>query len=482
MMTDFLTATPESVGIPSESLVAFLQELEEAELPLHSFIVLRHNRIAFESYYAPYERNTFHRMFSVTKSFVSIAIGCLAYEGRISLDDRIVDYFPEKTEGLTIHPYLALLTIRQMLEMRTCYDSTTYKAKGVTDWVGSFFTTKPTHAPGTNWSYDTSSTHTLCALVEKLSGQTLLDYLRDHFLNLIGFSEDAYCLKDPQGISMGGSGLMCTPMDICRVMYVVSHDGCWIDGTQVLPEEYIRQAIVKQADTYAKTRVYDEMQGYGYQFWTLTHGAYAMYGMGGQLAVAIPDKDLIFVTTADTQGRNGGVEMIYQSFWKNVYPYLSDEPLEANTAVIASCLDYAESRTLATIPGYDSSPVVDVINEKTFVSDTSNYAQIKEFSFTFDGNFGMFRYLNATGYHIVRFGFGRNYIQEFADTGHKCAASAAFRAPETLVIKLQFVDESVGHLYIIVNFIENHATIMFNKIEESLFNEYRGTFSGTIKK
>ena len=95
--------------------------------------------------------------------------------------------------------------------MRTCHDKTTYKAPGVTDWVASFFTVPPTHVPGTNFSYDTSSTHTLGALIEKLSGMDLLSYLRFKFLDEIGFSANAYILKDPNGVSMGGSGLCATP-------------------------------------------------------------------------------------------------------------------------------------------------------------------------------------------------------------------------------------------------------------------------------
>ena len=139
-------------------------------------------------------------MFSITKSFVSMAIGCLAEESKLKLDDKIVDYFPEKQPESGTYKYTAMLTIRDMLKMKTCHTKTTYKNPGVTDWVGSFFTTKPTHVPGTVFSYDTSSTHVLGALVEKLSGMTILDYLRSKGLDELGFSKDAHILTDPQGM------------------------------------------------------------------------------------------------------------------------------------------------------------------------------------------------------------------------------------------------------------------------------------------
>ena len=231
-MLDFEKVIPEDVGISSTGLISFARKLEYNNIPMHSIIVMRHGKICMESYYAPYSRNTLHRMFSVTKSFVSLAIGLLADEGRISLDDHIADYFPEKQPETGVHPYMQMLTIRQMLTMRTCHDKNAYKIGDSPDWVGSFFTVTPDHVPGTNFSYDTASTHTLGALVEKLTGMELLDYLRTKFLDELGFSKEAFILKSPDGkVSMGGSGMCATPQDILKVMYIVSQNGR-LDGKQ----------------------------------------------------------------------------------------------------------------------------------------------------------------------------------------------------------------------------------------------------------
>lgn len=210
MNTITSTTFPEATGISASCIMDALREIDARGISMHSFLFCKDNCLVAEGYYAPVKKNDLHRMFSVTKSFVSIAIGFLQEEGRLSLDDSIVKFFPEYVPNTSeAHPWLLATTIRDMLSMRSCHASTTYdKFSSKTDWVKSFFTVAPTHKPGTVFHYDTSSSHTLCALVEKLTGMKMLDYLRNKVLNEIGFSKEAYCLTDGFGVSMGGSGLM----------------------------------------------------------------------------------------------------------------------------------------------------------------------------------------------------------------------------------------------------------------------------------
>ena len=216
MNTITSTTFPEATGISASCIMDALREIDTRGISMHSFLFCKDNCLVAEGYYAPVKKNDLHRMFSVTKSFVSIAIGFLQEEGRLSLDDSIVKFFPEYVPNTSeAHPWLLATTIRDMLSMRSCHASTTYdKFSSKTDWVKSFFTVAPTHKPGTVFHYDTSSSHTLCALVEKLTGMKMLDYLRNKVLNEIGFSKEAYCLTDGFGVSMGGSGLMATSRDL----------------------------------------------------------------------------------------------------------------------------------------------------------------------------------------------------------------------------------------------------------------------------
>ena len=134
MKMEFDIVTPESQGIASGQIISFLKRLEKIEIPIHSMILMRHGKIVVETYYRPYSREELHRMFSVTKSMVSLAIGLLCEEGKLSLEDRIVSYFPEKIPKEGVHPYIAQITIKDMLRMATAHGKTTYKQKETKDW------------------------------------------------------------------------------------------------------------------------------------------------------------------------------------------------------------------------------------------------------------------------------------------------------------------------------------------------------------
>ena len=161
------------------------------------------------------------------------------------------------------------MTIENLLMMETCHNMTTYKKTSTTEnWVRSFFQTIPTHRPGTLFMYDTSASHVLCALVEKLTGQKLLDYLKDQFLRTIGFSEESYIMADPFGVSMGGTGLMAKPVDMLRVGLMMLNRGIHPDdygkenGRQIYPKEYLEKAQMCIRDRYSSEVYRQAIQKY----------------------------------------------------------------------------------------------------------------------------------------------------------------------------------------------------------------------------
>lgn len=469
----FQHTNPESVGISSQWIKNCLDRLENCHLPIHSFILMKDEKIIAETYYAPYKADTFHRMFSVTKSFVSIAIGLLEEEGRLSVNDKIISHFPEKLPEGELSPYLSEMTIKDMLMMSTCHNMTTYKAPGVTDWVGSFFTTPPAHVPGTTFSYDTSSTHTMCALVEKITGMKLLDYLRTKFLDDAGFSKNAYIMEAPGGESFGGSGLMATPMDLLKFIYIISQNGK-LNDKQVIPAEYIKAATSCQIDTYGKSSSWEEMQGYGYQFWRTTHNGFACYGMGGQLACYYPDQNIILITTADTQGRQGGTQLIYDAFYQEIYDKIGT--LENDISNIN--LDkYLSTRTLFHVEGSNTSPLLKEINNARYILN-DNPKGFKWISLSLDKYEGTLDYETDKGVFSLPFGIGYNQIAQFPHYNYQAAISGAFRQDDTFLIKAQIVDECIGNLFIQLVFKDNDITVMMRKFEETMFNEFEGFISG----
>lgn len=313
---------PENVGVSSDSIQRFINRIKENQLSMHSILIARHGQLMKEVYYEPYKADTLHRLYSVSKSFTSIAIGLLIEDGYLSLEDSIANYFPDKLPK-NEHPWIRKMTIKDMLCMQTCHSKTTYKQDLKRDWVESFFITKPDHEPGTIFRYDTSSSHTLCSLVERITKKPMLDYLRDKFLDEIGFSKEAYMLTDPFGISMGGSGLFGTPMDLMRFAMVIMNGGK-IGDRQLIPEWYIKEATSYQTDNNIEGAILEATLGYGYQFWCIRHGGFACYGLGGQLAICLPKQNLICVTTADTTNIKGGNQYIYDSLYEEILPYLID--------------------------------------------------------------------------------------------------------------------------------------------------------------
>ena len=301
---EWVKERPENLGLSSQSVLRFIDELEKYGINMHGFSLNLDNRIAAEAYWNPFHSRFQHRMYSVGKSMVALGIGLLEAEGQLHLSDSICRYFPEKLPADT-HPYIEAMTIRHLLTMQTAHSSTTYKRSDTDDWATS---------------YDTSATHVMTALIEKLSGLSLMDYLRNAFLDEIGFSKEARFHSDPMGVSQGGSGLVCTQEDIRNLGYLILKKGK-LFGKQLLPKAFLRQAISKQVSTDFQPS-YDERWGYGFQIWMTRYGGFALYGLGGQLVIGIPEREILFVSTADTQGDPWGTATIHRCFWDILYPVI----------------------------------------------------------------------------------------------------------------------------------------------------------------
>ena len=301
----------------------FLEELKNSDLDLHSMALIYDGEVVDKRYFEPFREDTLQRMYSVSKSFVSIAIGFLQEEGKLRLSDPILSFFEEYSPEI-VCPELARMTIEDMLRMETCHAGTTYKSNPKEPWVPSFFSKKPHHEPGMIFMYDTSSSDTLCALAERLSGKEILTYLREKCLDEIGFSREAYVMRNGFDEAMGGSGLMATTDDLVKFAILLMSGGKF-RGRQLLPKGYIKQATSFQTATRMRDGVREERQGYGYQFWRLTHNGFGCYGKGGQFILCYPDKKLALVTTADTTDSREGNQVIFNSLYRNIFPAVTDE-------------------------------------------------------------------------------------------------------------------------------------------------------------
>ena len=460
--------SPENANINSKRIINFINRLEKEEVDMHSILIMRGNKLICEAYYNPFNSNTLHRMFSVTKSVVSMAIGALAEDGVIDLDASITKYFPEYEPEDGFYPYLIETTIRDMLSMTTPHNGTTFDKHSKNNWTESYFTKKPTHRPGTIFSYDTSASHVMAALVEKLTGLSLLDYLRTKGLTKVGFSNESYCITDGSGVSQGGSGMMAYPKDLLLLAKLAIDYGK-IDNIQILPEKYLREATSYKVANFVKGSFLAEMQGYGYQFWMTKNNGFMMYGMAGQLALCFPDKDLILVTTADTTDRKGGVQQIIDAFFDEVYSYIDEENEFDKDSYLKLC-EISDNCSLKPLKNN-----ISVELDKTYEFFDDNSLEISNVRIITSVSGGKIILDNTYGSQIIKFGFNSFLDGNFSHYDCPYIASGCWADKNTLVVKANLIGECIGKVIMQFSFKKDGAVTIFSrKTEEILFSEYSG--------
>ncbi len=304
-----------------QRIQAFVKRLKKEDVNMHGFILTVDGQEKAKAYYAPFAEGQPHRMYSVSKTMTGIAVGMLIDDGKLSLDDHICDsfrdYLPENPDGRLLR-----LTIRDMLRMATCYRWTQYREGVDENWAKSFFTGTPTHEPGTVFYYDTGCSQALAALVKRVSGQEVIDYLEERLFKPLGCTDERYWLRDPSGCCQGGTGLCMSLRDMHRVAV------CLLNGGEgIVPAWYAKEMGEKHIETLLQSNE-EEQYGYGWQCWR-TRAGFAMYGLGGQLAIVCPEKKAVLSTIADTRLDPCGVQRIYNAFFEEVYPFIGKEDMAA---------------------------------------------------------------------------------------------------------------------------------------------------------
>ena len=478
---------PENLGISSDAIRNFITHTEEQQLCIHSFMFIRHGEIAAEGYYPPFTPDRLHRMYSTSKTFVAVAVGILIDEGKLSLSDKIVDFFPEHCPA-DVHPYIAAMTVRDLLLMATPYTYTTYDDKDA-NWVWTFLNRKPSHPPGTIFNYDTSGTVMLNGIVEKLTGMELMDYLRPRLFDPIGISDNARAIQRPEGGAWGGSGLLCSTHDLAKFALVLLNGGKH-NGKQLIPEWYVREATSALIDNRVATDKPELQHGYGYQIWRTRNNGFATVGMGSQISVCVPDKDFVFVVTSDTQAVSSANNTLLTLLWNDVYPSLSDNPLPENKSAYEKLSDKLGNLEFLPVDGNLTSSV----NHSHKYKLNDNYMDISKIAFDISGKSGKMFYTKNSVDLAIEFGFGEYIYGTFPETdyygdtigiskgiGYDYKAAAAWFDDDNLIIYLYIIDDYFGTLKINVSFKGDEISILMNKVAEWFLQGYDGFASGYLE-
>lgn len=488
---DLQYTSPENVGVSSTNIEAYIRLLEDNQFATHSLILARGNQIFYENYWEPFHRNFLHRMYSVTKSFVAIAIGFLLQDGQIQLDDKISKYFSKELEQQS-DSNMHNQTIRHMLMMSTAKTPQNWFKSGAKDRVQFYFNngSEFSRPSGTLFEYDSTGSFVLGALVERLTGLELMEYLRIKLFNQIGVSEDVHCLKCPGGHSWSDSALLCRPMDLLLVARFMLNGGSW-NGKQLLDAEYVKAATSKQIPNDYIIADNFNAQGYGYQFWMTYQNSFFFNGMGSQYAVCVPDKDIIMVYNADNQGKEQVRKLIFDGFFDYIVNSAQDHPLPENIDALRRLKEYGAERKLLSVKGDMHSPWEKRIHRKNYVVD-KNPMGISRIQLIFKENGGCMSYTNEQGEKEIHFGYGHNVLGDFPQegyskdvgsettTGHfyKYAASGAWIEPHKLQILVQIIDKYFGNLTITLGFQEEKVGIFMHKNAENFLEEYKGYATG----
>ena len=269
---------PETVGISSRTMDELLHALEAMPgAHLHNVLVERNGRLIVAASAPGYSPRIPTLTHSVAKSITSFAVGLLIGDGRLHLDDRIVDIFRDELPS-ALAPRMKAVTVRHLLTM-TAGVTGIAEAASVTieDWKRAFLSERPTFEPGTDFFYNSMNSYMLAATVEKITGQPLEKLLGERVFAPLGITQ--YMIEcSPEGIAKGGWGMYLTPIDLLKLGRMLADGGRW-KGRQILPADYVAEATTAQVRVRDVFGPYD----YGYHIWVARDGSATLFnGMLGQ--------------------------------------------------------------------------------------------------------------------------------------------------------------------------------------------------------
>lgn len=441
-------STPEEQGIPSSAVLRFIEAAEADLRYMHSFVLLRHGVVVASGGWSPYAPDRRHMLFSLSKSFTATAIGFAVAEELLTVEDRMIDHFPDDLPA-EISDNLRAMRVRHILSMNTGHDVDTLPVmaeKPGDEWNRAFFETPIVHEPGTHFLYNTGATYMLAALLHKLTGVRLLDYLTPRLLEPLGI-ESAEWEIAPTGIDIGGFGLSITTEAIARFGQLYLQKGKW-NGQQLLSEAWVAEASSKHSHN-GSDPLNDWNQGYGYQFWRSQHNTYRGDGAFGQFCFIMPDQDAVLAITSGLPDMQAVMNLV----WKHLLPAMtSANPLPPNPA--ASDALTAKLSSLAYLPptGSHSSPLAAQVSGKTYRLD-ANPMNLESICFDFEPSVcsvtisrlpGNYNFLDSMGRWSGPFTFPAGIGEWAESTTHLSgntqglAASVVWTADDTVVLTLRF--------------------------------------------
>ncbi len=386
ILQPFERVTPESQGVSSAHIAAFITEMRaDASLDPHGFLLLRNGKLLCDATFGAYRHDIWHITHSECKSITGLAIGMLIDEGKLTVEDRLVDILGEKKVGKLNALTHKGIQIKHLLTMTSGILFNEAGSVTERDWVKCFMESAVVTEPGAVFNYNSMNTYMLSAVVKTVTGEGLVAYLTPRLFAPLGI-ENFFWETCPKGIEKGGWGLYIMPEDIAKIGQMVLDKGVW-KGRRIVSEAWIDAATSKHAEAPANFGDYN----YGYQIWVGRKAhTFLFNGMFGQNVLGNFDNGILLVSNA------GNNELFQQS---NQYPIadryfetacFADGPIRAARgakAAMEKAKAYAATelcRTqpklfgtlLATKPALDLKALCECLDGKTYATTDKHAAAL----------------------------------------------------------------------------------------------------------
>lgn len=459
-------STPEAQGVSSQNIIEFIDEINEKGIEAHSFMFLRHGKVIAEGWWKPYGPDYRHIMFSASKSITSIGIGIAIDEGLLNVTDKVVSFFPEYMTD-SISDNMKKVTVKDLLTMSVGQkeDPAYIYQRGKEDWIWGFLHTPPVHEPGSVMMYNNFATFMLSAIIQKVSGQRLFNYLQPRLFEPLEIKNIEWDYNS-QGITLGMIGSRLHTEDLAKLGQLVLQKGRW-GNKQIVSEAYIEEAskfqITTNNDGKPEEELNDGEKGYGYQFWRGSHNSFRMDGLGGQLSIIMPDYDAVVVFTSNVPSALTELELV----WKYLVPAMKNESLPENPELNQKLKDRLAS--LSWLPDLEPIPsdLVTSISGEEFTMEENDLG-IKSISFNFendqcgvtikreenetnlDAGIGKWAYSLTKSASLSSSSFSLSYQRQSNEVNRdmrnmkKVASTIGLKNENTVVLTARFMEENLG--------------------------------------
>ena len=397
---------PEAEGVTSSGILAFIAAAAQNNHEMHSLMMVRHGRVIAEGWWAPYGPQYNHTLYSMSKSFTSTAVGFAVAEGKLRVSDRVVSFFPQDRPD-PVSESLAALRVQDLLTMSVGNEKEPTQAMVQEEnWVKTFLASPITHPPGSTFMYNSGATYMLSAIVQQISGQKIIDYLKPRLFEPLAI-EGMTWETCPRGVNVGGWGLSIQTEGLAKFGQLYRQKGVW-HGRQVLPASWVDEATtfkIQQplpAKPSRPNEQNDWLQGYCYQFWRCTHRAFRGDGAFGQFTIVMPDQDAIIAITSESSNMQGQLDLV----WEHLLSAMRPAPLPADPGSYDRLRATLSTLQLTAPQGQPSSSRANHVSGKTFKLQ-NNELGLQSVSFVFGKDSCLVTFRDRAGEYPIACGLGQ---------------------------------------------------------------------------